>query len=110
MGKVISFPVLPRKQIEENINVLLENVVHDHPGVQELWRQLVREYFEKQIAISAYNIEVKLSGNFTEAEMEANNDAVRDAIRQYEVNVLAPINVEVIQLIREIAELRVGQA
>ncbi|MGD2172403.1 MAG: hypothetical protein PVI79_02345 [Gammaproteobacteria bacterium] len=109
MGEVISFPVVPGKQIEENINVLLENIVHDHPGVQELWRQLVREYFEKQIEISAYSIEVNLSGSFTESEMEINSEAVRDAIRQYEVNVLAPINVEVIQLIRQIAELRAGR-
>lgn len=109
MGEVISFPVLPKKQIEENINTLLENIVHVHPGVQDLWRQLVREYFEKQIEISAYNIEVNLSGDFTESEMEANTEAVRGAIRQYEAKVLAPVNIEVIQLIREIAELKIRQ-
>lgn len=107
MGEVFTFPVLPKKQIEENINVILENIVHDHPGVQELWRRLVREYFEKQIEISAYNIEVNLSGNFSESEMAANTEAIRSAIREYEAKVLAPVNIEVIQLIRQIAELRV---
>jgi len=110
MGEVFAFPSLPRKQIEANIDALLGNIVHDNPEVLELWRQLVREYFTRQIANSAYNIEVNLSGDFSEAELAANNEAVRDAIRQYEAKVVAPINVEVIQLMRQIAELRVAQA
>ena len=109
MAEIISFPVPARKQVEENLKNIEAKILHDDPQVQALWRRLVREYFARQIEISSYSINVTLSGTFTESELKSNSEAIRRAVREHEIKVLAPINVEVIQLIREIAELRVGR-